>query len=178
MKLKALVAGVLAAGGLVAGSAFAVTADGPVQVGAAAVAPGSIGTADVELTVTPVIQVQIVNDLSVANGTELADDGVMATVTGSVELCVWGRSSLGTFGLAATSANGGTLNDGAGNNIPYTFVESATTGTALSKASDCALGTPNATVDVTVTRADIDDFAGPDSSAVYSDELTVTVVAE
>lgn len=175
MKLKALVAGVLAAGGLVAGSAFAVTADGLVDVGVGAT---SVGTADVELTVPPVIQVTIVNDLSVAKGTELVDDGVMATVTGSVELCVWGRSPAGTFSLAATSANGGFLSDGT-DSIPYTFAESATTGIALSKAADCAgAGTPNATIDVSVDRADIDDNAGPDSDSVYSDELTVTVVVE
>lgn len=178
MKLKALVAGVLAAGGLVAGSAYAVTADGTVEVGAAAVAPGSSGTADVQLTVTPVIQVQIVNDLSIANGTALADDGIMATVTGNVELCTWGRSAAGTFGLSATSANGGTLNDGLGNNIPYTATPSAATGNALSTAANCALNVPNATIGVSVTRADIDNNAGPDSDSIYSDVLTVTVVAE
>jgi len=167
----------------VAGSAYAVTAGGNVEVGTNAQAPnGSTGTADINLVVPPMIQIMVLGDLNTASavtGDDLVYDGTK-DVTGNVSVCVWAKSTGGAYTLSASSGTGFNLTGGT-DSIPYAVTAPGavdlTAGTAARTTTAKNPAGCNATafnIAIDVLAADIDAQAG--DAGTYSDTLSLNVV--
>lgn len=180
MKLKQLLPALAAGSALVSGGAMAAT-DGSLATGVGAT---STGTSVISLTVPDLIRISNLNDIAMAY---TAGSGA----TGTDDVCVY-RNGAGGYGVTAQSSNDAA---GVGTTGAFTLANGASTvtyavdwaGNALTEdtllsglttaetTSTTCGGTPNITVTVTATDAQV---GAATATGAHTDTLSLIVTAE